>query len=125
MEILEQYRKVKDDHFSNDDGRDEKRSLEVAYWRLTKNEIWEDDDAYESARAFAAMVGRMHASQDPVEWNKAFADLGESLSFDFYDALATLQKIAGTDEILVHQLQMKGKAVDIEMKDEGLLRNPG
>jgi LysM repeat protein len=125
IKLLEQHQRLKHEHFGRDDGPDEKRGIEVEYWRLTGNELWEDDDAYASAKAFAAMVGRMHASQDPVEWNKAFADLGEALSFDFYDALATLQKIAGAEEILVHQLQMKGKAVDIEMKDEGLLRHPG
>lgn len=124
IELLEEYLELQDSPFLDDDTPARERSLEVAYWRLTKNEMWEDREAYESAKAFSSMVQRMHDSADPVEWNRAFADLGEAMGFDFYDALATMQRMAGEDEVLVHQMRMKGKAVDIEMKDEGLIRYP-
>ncbi len=123
--LMKEYQELQADPFSDRDTQDAERSVEVAYWRLTGNEMWEDRDAYEAAEAFASMVQRMHTSDDPAQWNRAFADMGQAMSFDFYDAVATMQKMSEGEDILVHNLRMKGRAVDIEMKDEGLLRYPG
>lgn len=123
--LLEDYLKLKKSPFNDHEQAQEERSLEVAYWRLTGNEMWEDREAYEAGKAFSVMVQRMHDSQDPAAWNRAFADLGQAISFDFYDAVAAMQAMSKGDEIVVHNLRMQGRSVDIEMKDEGLVRYPG
>lgn len=123
--LLDKYLESEDEIGQDRDSADRQRSTEVEYWRLTGRDMWKDRPAYVAARGFAELVEKMHNSTDPVVWNRAFADMGEALSFDFYDAVSAMQAMSPKAEILVHNLQMKGRAVDIEMKDEGLLRHPG
>jgi hypothetical protein len=100
------------------------RSQEVRYWRLTGENVWEEDQDYETARAFADMVGRIDAGSDPAAWGRAFADLGEQTRFDMYDALAALDQLVGSEELVVNRLALQGPAVDIEMRSEGILSRP-
>jgi hypothetical protein len=50
--------------------------------------------------------------------------MGRKVGMDFHGSLAALNGLAGTDEILVHRYEVKGKAVEISMVDEGLLTRP-
>lgn len=124
QDILRRYYEEGDEFSNSRDEQDRQRSLEVEYYWDTGREMYKDRKYFEAAMAFAEMAARMNDHDDPAEWNAAYANLGETVKFDFYDAFAVIASVVGAEEIVVHDLQMKGKAVDIEMKDEGLLRRP-
>lgn len=121
--ILEQYQSDSPGQRRGDaDDPGEKARLE--YWHTYKRNIWDDADNYKRARGFASSVDRMRGSDDPGEWSKAFADMGQQTGFHVAGAVGAMNALAGTDEVLVHRLKMSGRRVDIEMKDEGLLEYP-
>jgi hypothetical protein len=95
--------------------------VRTAYWSKFKRNIWEDAESLGSAQAIARAIDGMGKSGDPVQWNKMFADLGKHMNVDITGAVAAINDLVGADEILVHRLAVKGRSVDIEMKDEGLL----
>ncbi|MEW5850213.1 MAG: LysM peptidoglycan-binding domain-containing protein [Myxococcota bacterium] len=123
--ILDSYLEEKRNGMPGDeDSRNRMDQLQYEYWHAFRRNIWQDEDHYENARHFANATQRMAGSSDPAEWNRAFADLGKNVGLDFHGSVAALNKLAGSDEVLVHRFNVKGKSVDIEMKDEGLLDRP-
>ncbi len=100
------------------------RELEIEYYRATKREAWQDEEHFSAAHAFASMVGSIREGEDPARWGKAFADLGDRARFEFYDALSTMNRLAGSDEVLVNRFQIEGDAVDVLMKEEGRTSRP-
>lgn len=124
-EILSEYLTIERHPVGDDkDQRNALQSLRSAYWRATHRNIYQDADAFEGARAFAAMVERMRQSPDPAQWNRALADLGKELKLDFHGAVAGIARLTGTEQMVVHRLELQGDAVDIRMKDQGILERP-
>lgn len=91
------------------------------YWQKFKRNIYEDSETFQTARAISRAVDGMKASSDPAQWNRTFADLGQEVDFDITGAVAAINELVGKDELLVHRFSVKGRAVDVEMKDEGFL----
>jgi hypothetical protein len=125
--MIEEYEKARKDNqqaggHSNMDNTE--NWTRYQYKEKFGREIWRDAESFESGMKFGDAVQRMNSSKDPVEWNKGFADLGKGVGFDFFDSLASFNRLAGKDEVLVHRLSVKGSDVDIEMKDEGLIGDP-
>ncbi|MCK6552100.1 hypothetical protein L6R52_40085, partial [Myxococcota bacterium] len=121
--ILDEFFQYERDRAGAHDG-DRRSGLNSEYWWHTGTNLWEDEGDYKSSKAFVEMVRRIRESTDPAMWNKAYADLGEQLRFDFFDSLGAIGRVAGKSETLVHKLEMKGRVIDIQMKDEGLLARP-
>lgn len=121
--LLEEYDRHRQDH-RRGDGDDPAERVRMTYWHTYKRNIWDDADNYKRAQGFVASVDRMRSTDDPGEWNKAFAEMGKQSGFQVAGALGAMNTLAGADELLVHRLKMTGSRVDIAMKDEGLLEKP-
>ncbi len=117
-EILERWEQLSSAAGEEVSAREQAR---VEYWYLTHHNIYDDAPDYHAAKSFVRAIERMRGSEDPVEWNKAYADLGNDVRFGFYDALDAMSRMAGKEEVLVSTLRMKGRAVDIELSDPSLV----
>ena len=98
--------------------------IESQYYSQFKRNIWEDTGTYDDARAFKDAIYALRCSDDPREWRAKVQELGKEVRFGFHPAVASFNKLAGKDEVLVHELSMKGGhgSVNVEMVDEGLLQ---
>ncbi len=121
--ILEDYERLRNEPRGGDTNDPSERAR-LDYRFAFKRNIWDDTDNYKRAKAFASSVDHMRSSTDPVEWNKAFANMGKGTGFQVAGALGAMNALAGADEVLVHRLKMSGSRVDLEMTDEGLLSKP-
>ena len=100
----------------NDMSKNERR-VKSDYSIRFGRDIERDRQDRGKAEAFASMVTKMGSSEDPVVWNKAFADFGKKVGFDSFGALGAWNKLAGADEVLVNKLSMKGSRVSIDLRE--------
>ncbi len=122
-EMLDKYSRMKNDPASILVDEEVLKELGDKYFYLTGTDLVEDHVDYRHAQAFSKMVGRMD-NEDPTQWSRAFADMGKDVRFELYDTVAAMNRLAGKDEVLVHNFSVQGDAVDLQMKDEGLVKRP-
>lgn len=123
--MLREYQEIDKSAFPNDErAESDKNWIESQYWHKFKRNLYEDYPSYKDAASFGRVVDEMGKSDDPTQWGKAFEQHSREVGFDVYGTMGAVSRLAGNDELLVHKMQMKGKAVDVEMRDEGMLARP-
>jgi len=59
------------------------------------------------------------ARKPESEWAKALTDVGKEMKYDVYRTLVAINDLAGPDQVLVNQLDVKGKRLDVAGHSEG------
>ena len=128
LAVVREYQEIKEELDRNVGGEDANDLESSLYWLERKYEtrfgrrLKSDSAGWESAERLLGAVDKMRG-QPEEEWGQAFANLGSKSKFGFWRDTAALTQLTGTDQMLVHELKMKGENVSIEMKDEGLIQH--
>jgi hypothetical protein len=100
----------------------ERNQLESRYKHRFGRDIEEDNDRYQEAKELRRLIASLRGKPEAL-WASVFADIGEDKGFDFWRTIAALNKLAGKDETLIHELSIHGDRVHVAVEDEGLGRD--
>lgn len=107
------------------DAIEHRDSFRKAYEReFGKDQFKKDVKDFARAAEFADAMQRSSDDVDPAAWNRSFGDLAETMGFNIFDTVSSMNRLAGPNEMLVGRFTMKGNVVDIEMQSEGVLAPP-
>ena len=91
------------------------------YLSKTGRDIEVDASAFTRAMALGSHIDGLDARRGSRKLTEFFAALGEQRGFNYQLAISTLANLAGENDTLIHQFEVKGQEVSFKAKDEGAL----
>jgi hypothetical protein len=84
--------------------------------------IIDDMGDLEQAQALSKKVGQLPGKPE-TDWAKGLTDVGSKMKYDVLRTLVAINDLVGSDGVLVNQLGVHGKRLDLEARSEGRVSN--
>jgi hypothetical protein len=84
--------------------------------------IIDDMEDLDQAKDLSKKVGQL-AGKPEQDWAKGLTDVGSKMKYDVLRTLVAFNDLVGSDGVLVNQMGVHGKRVDVEARSEGKVSN--
>jgi hypothetical protein len=102
---------------------DDRQRYSESYWRLTNRNLHDDQPAFQEGQKLASRV-RALIGKTPEEQAELLASSSADLGFGFWRTFGAVAALAGPENVLVHELALRGAAGSVEVKSEGAIADP-